>query len=332
MPSAAQLTVGENATFSGTVFTDYYWMAQHHDDDIEGKNGFWFRRIYATYDHALSDVFSTRLRLEMNSAGDFQTRAEMEPNVKDAYLRWQNNDHQITAGISSTPTWGLVEDVWGYRAVEKSPLDLFDLGSSRDMGLSFKGVVGESNEVSYHFFFGNGNGNRPDIDKGKKLMLSLGYQLTENIVVQGYADWNDAAGNLNRGDRKTLQIFGAYQSDVMNLGALFAYQRRDKFSGGNVRNLSLMSVFANRSFTENINGFFRIDHLFDPYIGGNSNAYIPFAENAEPTFIVGGADFKIEENIRLMPNMEAILYGSRIGSGSRPDISIIPRLTLFYQL
>jgi len=256
----------------------------------------------------------------------------MSPNVKDAYLKWQNDNHQILAGISSTPTWGLVEDVWGYRSVEKSPLDLFDFGSSRDMGLSFKGDLGETEKVSYHFFFGNGNSNRPEIDKGKKMMLSLGYQLTENIVLQGYVDWNDAAGNANRGDRKTLQIFGGYQSDAMNLGALFAYQRRDKFSGGNVRKLSLMSVFANRSFTDKINGFLRIDHLFDPYVGGSNNAYIPFAENAEPTFLVGGADYKIEENVRLIPNIEAIFYGSSIGSGSRPDISLIPRLTLSYQL
>ncbi len=330
MPSAAQVSVGENGTFSGQVYTDYYWMAQHHNDDIEAKNGFWFRRIYATYEHALSDAFSTRLRLEMNSAGDFTTSAEMIPNVKDAYLKWQNDGHQILAGISSTPTWGLVEDVWGYRSVEKSPLDLYDFGSSRDMGVSFKGNLGPSNKVSYHFFFGNGNSNRPEIDKGKKLMLALGYQPTEHLVVQGYLDWNDSADNPNETDSQTAQLFASYQSDDLNIGALYAYQHRNPLVGGSDVNLDLISIFGSMSITSSVNGFLRVDHLFDPYMGGSGNSYIPFAETAESTFLVGGADIKLEDNISLMPNVEAIVYGDP-AFGATPDTDIIPRLTLVYE-
>ncbi|WP_138429582.1 hypothetical protein [Fodinibius saliphilus] len=324
----AQVKVGEKGVLKGKIFSDYYWMAQNNNDDIEGQNGFWFRRIYLTYERKFSDSFSSRLRFSMSNPGDFSSSVKMIPNVKDAYLKWQNEQHQILAGISSTPTWGLVEDVWGYRSVEKSPLDLFDFGSSRDMGLSFKGELAD--KLNYHFFAGNGNSNKAEVNKGKKLMLSLGYEITEHFVVEVYGDWNDSADDPSKTDSKTIQFFGGYQSDNFNFGALYANRHIDGTLGVPATKLDLVSAFTNMAFNENTKGFLRVDHLFDPYVGGSSNSYIPFAENAEPTFIVGGVDFKLEDNIRLMPNIEAIVYGDPV-IGPQPDTDLIPRLTLFYK-
>jgi hypothetical protein len=324
LQSFAQVSLGDEATLSGTIFTDYYWMAQHHNDDIEGKNGFWFRRIYATYDQRLSDGFSTRLRLQMSSAGDFQTDRSMTPSVKDAYLKWANENHAILAGISSTPTWSLVEDVWGYRSVEKSPQDLYDYGSSRDFGLSFTGRLGETGDWNYHFFFGNGNSNKPEIDRGKKVMFSLGYNLTDNIIVEGYGDY---LSQTDDPDIYTGQLFGGYQSEEMNAGALYSYQHREGQLGLPSRDLDLISVFANFKISETTKGYLRADHLFDAYRGGSGNSYIPFAEGVESTFLVAGADFLLADQIHLMPNVEAIVYGED-NQGMSPTTDIIPRLTL----
>lgn len=329
LQSLAQVSVGEKGSISGKVYADYYWMAQNNNSDIEGKNGFWIRRIYLTYEREFSDAFSSRLRLEMNSAGDFESDPEMIPNVKDAYLKWQNERHQILAGISSAPTWGLVEDVWGYRSVEKSPLDLYDFGSSRDFGLSFKGELDQAGKLNYHFFFGNGNSNKPDINSGKKLMLSLGYEITDHIIIEGYVDYNNTGDDPTDEDSYTAQAFGAYQSDNFTLGALYAYQKRETSLASDLH-LDLISVFANARLNENVNGYFRVDHMFDPYIGGSGNSYIPFAEGVESTFIVGGIDITLEDQIHLMPNIEAIAYGENL-LGERPDTDLIPRLTLFYK-
>lgn len=325
--SFAQVSVGEKGTLSGQVYTDYYWMVQNHDADIEGKNGFWIRRIYFTYDREFNDAFSSRVRLEMNSAGDFETNSTMTPNVKDAYLKWQNEHHQILAGISSTPTWGLVEDVWGYRSVEKSPLDLYDFGSSRDMGLSFKGELGDNDKLNYHFFLGNGNSNRPEIDKGKKLMLSLGYEITKRLVIEGYADYNDATEGR---DSFTAQLFAGYESDDLTLGALYAYQHREALAGASATKLDLVSAFARGNLSEQLKGFLRVDHQFDPYPGGSGNSYLPFAEGVESTFVVGGVDILLQDQIHLMPNIESIVYGEN-NIGQTPDTDLIPRLTLFYK-
>lgn len=322
-PTMAQESNESNTTIGGRVYSDYYWMAQNHDSDLEGKNGFWIRRIYLTLEHQFNDAFSSRVRLEMNSEGDFNTSAKMVPNVKDAYLKWQNEHHQILAGISSTPTFGLTEDVWGYRSIEKSPQDLYDFGSSRDFGIAFKGDLDAQGKWNYHLFLGNGNGNKPEVDKGKKVMAALAYNITSELVVQGYVDYNSSGM-----DSFTAQGFLGYQSSDLNIGALYSNQQRE--GGFTDVSIDLVSVFANGKLGENVDGFIRADHLFDPYYGGSGNSYIPFSENAESsTFLVGGVDISLEENIHLMPNIESVVYGDGI-FGPSPDTDVIPRLTLYY--
>jgi hypothetical protein len=65
----AQQTSGK---LSGYLFGDYYLVSQHHDPAIKGMNGFWFRRVYLTYDQKTGERTAIRFRFEMNSPGDFQ--------------------------------------------------------------------------------------------------------------------------------------------------------------------------------------------------------------------------------------------------------------------
>jgi hypothetical protein len=323
----AQVSVGEKGSLSGRVYSDYYWFAQHHDPEIEGNNGFWFRRIYLTYERSISDHFSSRLRLEMNSSGDFSTNTEMSPTVKDAYLKWSKGDHQVYAGIASTPTFGLVEDVWGYRSVEKSPQDLYDFGSSRDFGIAAKGKLGQDNRMGYHLFVGNGSSNGVELNKGKKMMLSLSYNLTDHWVVQAYGDWESQPNDV---DFVTAQGFAGYQSDKVKVGALYTYQFQDNIHPENRRKQDLVSVFANAQFSKSIAGFIRMDHLFDPNPEGPSTSYLPMsAEASSSTFVVGGMDFLLHDSIHLIPNIETIFYGEG-PSGATPDTDIVPRITLSY--
>jgi hypothetical protein len=325
-PAAAQISTGDKGTLGGLVFGDYYWMAQNHDPELEGENGFWFRRIYLTYDHQISEAFSGRLRLEMNSEGDFTTDASLNPEVNDAWLQWTNVQHTITAGISPTPTWDLTDEIWGYRSVEKSALDLYDFGSSRDFGLSLKGRFTGAEKLSYHFMFANGSGDGTELNKGKKLMLALGYNLTEQWVVQGYVDWDDRPGNR---DTYTAQGVLGYQSETFNAGALYAYQFRKNTEFAGDMNLELISVFANARLNKRLTFFARADHLFDQNPDGPGNAYLPISDRTESTFLTSGMDISLHPDVHLLPNIEAVVYGEDAG-GDRPRSDLIPRLTLFY--
>ncbi len=89
--------------FSGWMFGDYYYAVTHHDEAVEGNNGFWLRRIYFTYDNTLSDKIAMRFRLEMNSPGDFKTSSTLVPFVKDAYLTAKLGKHTVAAGADRHP-------------------------------------------------------------------------------------------------------------------------------------------------------------------------------------------------------------------------------------
>ncbi|MEE2833886.1 MAG: porin, partial [Candidatus Latescibacterota bacterium] len=108
---------------SGIMFADYYAILSA-DDGAENlpekRNAFQIRRIYFNYGHSLSERIDFRFRLEANDAG-FGDHAKMEPFVKHAYLKWKGAlGGNLYVGESGTPTFALVEQTWGYRAVEKT--------------------------------------------------------------------------------------------------------------------------------------------------------------------------------------------------------------------
>src|SRR4030095_4659109 len=104
-PSPAPCPSGK---FSGLMFGDYYVYDKWHQDQIsatntnnvEGQQGLWFRRLYFAYDLSFSERFTTRFRVEANSNGQFQNPGNLNPYIKDAYLKWTFSHKQVaTLGI-----------------------------------------------------------------------------------------------------------------------------------------------------------------------------------------------------------------------------------------
>jgi len=312
---------------SGIVFGDYYYIAANHLDSLEGQNGFWLRRIYFTVDQTIAPEWDLRFRLEASGPGDFSTSAvALSPTVKDAHLRWQRGLHAILIGISPSPTWDVVEDVWGFRSVEKTLLDLQRMGSAREFGVSFKGSFDQAKKVRYHAMIGNGNGEKSETDKGKKILGSVGFYPTGQVVLEGYADFEPRKGHY---DRFTLHGFAAYRAEKFRMGVLLARQSRQNGidSQGHHKDnivINVGSVFAAGSVSPRISLLGRIDRVFDPNPDATKIPPIPFAANAKSTFIIGGVDYSPVENVHLIPNLEIVSY-------DKPDTDVIGRMTFSYQ-
>ena len=194
--------------FSGLVFGDYYAFTNSHLPAWENQHGLWLRRIYFTFDYTFSPKITTRFRLEANSNGKLQG-GSLNPYVKDAYLRWTyHGRQQVTLGIQPSLTFDYIESVWGLRHIEKTPLDLYRVDSSRDTGITFSGPINKANTVKYAFQYGNESGNNAETDKFKGYRFATRYEpptgLTAELVLAQFDRDKDA-------DRFTAQGFAAYR-------------------------------------------------------------------------------------------------------------------------
>ncbi len=310
---------------SGYVFGDFYWAAASHDESLKDRNGFWFRRIYLTFDKAMTEQLDMRLRFQMNSAGDFRSDARLEPFAKDVYLRWKLTDqHSTYLGLSRTPTWSVVEDFWSYRSLERTALDLQRMGASRDLGVAFKGSLGSEQKVRYHLMVGNGSSTRGETNRGKGTSASLTFYPNDSLILEFYSDYDQRP---LQADRNTYQAFLGYKRDWGRLGIQYAHQKR---KGDSKVTLDVLSFFGFVNVSSRVTLIGRYDRMFDPNPEGARIAYTPFDPTAKFHFFLTGIDWKVTEEFSLIPNLEVVRYDKR-EDGSRPATDVMPRVTFFYR-
>jgi len=312
--------------FSGYMFGDYYYILKSHDPELKDQRGFWFRRIYLTYDNAMNNHFSTRLRLEMSNEGEFTESISMVPFVKDAYLQYRIENHAFLLGISQTPALSTTEKIWGYRHIEKTPLDLHRMASSRDFGLAAKGNIDQEGAFKYHLMLSNGSSTKNEIDKGKSGLLSIAWSPTEQLTFEGFGEYADAEGIT---DAYTLRIFGAYVLKSFRIGAEYADQTLKQADESNVKR-RLLSAFVSGNMIDQVALFLRIDRMFDPNPAGNKIAFIPFDPTAKSTFVLIGAEWNPVEDVFITPNLEFITYGQN-SEGATPNDDLYGRVTFFWK-
>lgn len=310
---------------SGYLFGDLYVVASHHNEELEGENGAWFRRIYLTFDHQAGDRVSARVRFEGNSPGDFETSSEIEPSVKDAYLKYSHEKHSAYFGISETPTWGQLEKAWAYRSVEKTPLDLQKLASSRDLGLAAKGPLTSNGKFLYHAMLGNGNSNKSETNEGKKGMLALAVKAAKGLLVEVYGDFENRPGET---DRTTIQGFASYKTERATIGGMVAQQRRQVPGDGDDVDIGLVSVFGVATLNDRVKGLARYDHMLDVNPDAAKISYLPMDPSSKSRLLIAGVDIAVAEGLNVIPNVEVVFYSGVDGAES-PDADVIPRITLF---
>ena len=300
--------VHSEGEIKGYMVGEYYFVLDHNtgeygDGGGKGRNGFWFRRIYFTYDNKLSDSVKMRFRLETASPAQWSTSSLLVPFVKDAYLSFKLGQSSLIGGIMSPPSFAQIEDIWGYRTLEKTPLDLYRWTSSRDFGISFKG----GQNFIYHFMFANGSSNKAEINLGKKIYGSLGYKFG-GFFVEAMAQYDRA----KEGDNDLIfQTFGAYSGDWGRIGIQFSNR---SYTPKNLdsRPYNVFSVFAVIKADENLELIGRYDMNFGngykESFSGDKIAFVPFAENHEFSFIIAALSWQVVKNVWLIPNMKFATY------------------------
>ncbi len=313
MAVAISPALAADGKISGYMFGDYYYVVAADDAAKlpEKQNAFQLRRIYFNYDKEIDEGVSTRFRLEANDAG-FGNGSKMVPFVKLAYVKWDKavGGADVYLGLSGTPTWALSESVWGYRSIEKAMLDLNKIGSSADLGVALNG---KSGKLAYTAMVGNGPGQSPENDNGKKLYGSLRFAASEALTLEGYADFNMLPGER---DQMTLKIFAGYKGEGLSAG-VEAFSRINKAAGvaaqaGDDVTISGVSVFATLPLSENLKSFGRLDAV------SNDD------KDSTDMLLIAGLDHSPSKNVHLMPNIYVQLPDG-------PDPSIQARMTFYYK-
>jgi hypothetical protein len=219
--------------------------------------------------------------------------------------------------MSPTATWTLVNNIWGYLAVERTLLPLQKWGNSRDLGVALRGDLAANRKVRYHFMLGNGTHTGTETNSGKKVQLALSFHLTAPVTMQFYADYEALP---RKAYRRTLQGFIAFQRDWGRIGIQYAHQNLE---------LDALSIWGAWDFSPNVSMFARYDRTFDPNPDGATISYLPFASTAKSTFWLGGIDLAINSSLNFMPNVEVIHY-DRVRDGPRLTNDLIPRVTFLY--
>jgi hypothetical protein len=330
--ASAQFKPG-SGEIKGYMIGEYYYNASHHTEEGQGRHGFWFRRIYFTYNNKLSDTVKMRFRLETASPGQWATSALLIPFVKDAYLSWKfAGSSSLVAGIQSPPSFAQVEGIWGYRSLEKTPLDLYRWTSSRDFGITLKGGT----DILYHVMVGNGSSNKGEINEGKKAYGALGYT-TGGFFIEAMTQYERA----KTGDNDIIgQVFGAYSGDWGRIGLQYAYRSYQKEGSDETLPYNVASVFAVFKASPQIDLIARWDYNFgDGYqqsFSGNKIAFIPFAPDHEFNFIIAALSWQAHKNVWIIPNIKYATYSENdlLKEGEdyeKPGDDLYTNLTLWFK-
>lgn len=307
---------------SGEAFGDLYWVAASHDSALVDQNGTWFRRMNLSYDYKYDETFSSRVRMEAASPGDFLTKATLTPFMKDLWIKGQKGNHAALVGLSQVPMVSLIEEVWGLRPIEKVPDELQRFGSSRDMGVAVTGAFGEGKKLGYHVMGGNGSALQGETDSKKKVMGAIRFWVTPEFVVEVYGDYEDR--DLD-GDRKTGHAFAGYKAKKMRAGVEYVEQKRSAV--GEDVDIRIASGFITGAVSEKMWLYGRVDRTMDPNPEASKIVYLPMDPSVATTFVLAGFEYRVTEGVTFSPNVEIVVYDAPEDNSPTPDTDVMPRFT-----
>jgi hypothetical protein len=213
-------------------------------------------------------------------------------------------DHEATLGITPPPAFELAEDVWGYRSLEKTILDLEGLVSSRDFGLRFDGPVTDGGTVRYAFMYANNQTVEPETDSYKRVYGLIEVHPTERLSLSvggDYAGYGDERDHATR-----LSAFGGYTMDRFRVG-LEGYWARLARVDGTVRTDLGGSLFGTVQVASKWEVVARIDRSREAGVGSRQYG----------TFLLGGVAFQPHPNVWLIPNLRHRAQG---GEGTETTV------------
>jgi hypothetical protein len=308
-------------SIGGLLFGDLYHVASFHTDEGEGATGLVLRRGYLTFNADFSEKLFGRLRFEVNQSGEFETYT-FDIGFKDLYLDWTLGRQHLLVGLSPTPTFDLIESIWGLRYLARTPMDLQGV-ASRGTGISANGPLNTSGTLSYRAMVSTGLDFGNETSDGPKFMGALTWNPAPGWTVDLYADYENLTGPTGL---PTLQAFASYETETWRWGAQYSNQ-----GWQDDEPLELASTYAVGRVGPRTSLVGRVDRIFKPSPKGDNISYLPIDPSVPATLYLAGVEFRLNSHLFITPNTVVVDY-DRNDQGVRPRTDFYLRLTLFLNL
>ena len=282
-------------------------------------NGIQLRRVYFQLDNDLSVKFATRFRLELDGK-ELTSGGKLGVFVKNAYLQAKNviPRGNFFFGELTTPTFENSEEFWQYRSVEKTIVDFRGVAPSSDLGVELKGFVDGGHKIGYSGMIGNGQGQKPETNRYKRLYLAVPIFPIHDLRIEPYVDYEWGVAGA---DRAVYKLFAGYELKKGAIGAEFVDAVAHSRVAPNTEPRGL-SVFARMMPTPTLGGFLRYDR-WNP----NKRA----DDRVDSDLIIGGLDWQPYKDVHVMPNVESAQYRAQGIAVAPAHHDTQARITFFYK-
>ena len=316
--AAAEQQTPPSVSMGGLLFGDLYTVPSHHSEEGDGATGAVIRRGYLTFDSQFTENWFGRMRFELNQSGEFETY-EFEADIKDLHLGWNIGRQKLLLGLSPTPTFDLIESIWGFRYMARTPMDLQGV-PSRDTGVYMKGPINDAGTFAYRVMLASKINLGSESDDKPKWMGAISWKPAPNWILDFYIDYEGRNGPV---DRTTIQGFASYDTPELAWGIQYSNQDREEDAP-----LELASTFIRSQLVEKVTLVGRIDRLFEPSPRADDIAYLPYDPSAKATTLFAGVEYHSSPHFYITPNVVYTRY-DRNDEGYRPESDLHLRVTLF---
>ena len=283
---------------SGNPFARIFFNFHYNP---EGSSpAFDITRAYFGYKYNISEKFSGEITLDvgksevkLNDSTRLTTSLELTAFLKIAALMYESGNLQLDFGMIGLKHFKIQEKFWGYRYIEESFQDLYDLAPSADLGVSI--------EYKFHPIFSadltirNGEGYKK-LQSDDALNTGLGLTLIpfKGMTVRGFYDYvkNDVT-------QYTIAHFIGFQNKWFSAGTEYNTQINNKDKNG--QDLSGYSLFTTIFLNEQFKLFGRYDDLYSNTL--QSEIY-SWNYQKDGTFIISGVEYTPLSNVQVALNYQ----------------------------
>ncbi|MBC8256211.1 MAG: hypothetical protein H8E85_02790 [Candidatus Marinimicrobia bacterium] len=279
------LSYAGDGKVGGLVFYDYsYDLAE----DAGNINSFALQRVYFTYKQKISDGISYKFQTDIN-----YKNSPKNLYLKNAKVDWESPLGKFTIGLQGMNVFNVTEKTWGFRFIEKSPMDLHKFSSSADMGIGYNGKF---NNLNYSLMITNGTGykNNED-DEHKKMSVQLVYGEKKLVKKDGYNGGVSftmepyEVDSVTTENKTVISLFGGFAGGSLRVGGEF-----DMLTDAATDiTEQIIAFYASYAVTDKLEGLVYID-MFDP----NTDT-----DNDGKTYIIAGMNFSPDEGLIITPNI-----------------------------